>query len=247
MKLLCLDIGNTSITICDYKNEKLGEITRVASDENFINQLTKYNLGSFDYIILCSVVPNLTKLLINYCKNHSINIYEINYKNSHLNLHVDNPSEVGNDRICNAIAAKKLNFNPSIIIDFGTATTFDVINKDGAYIGGVICPGINLSLQTLHKAAARLPRVAVAKPDKVIGTTTVSAMTSGIYHGYIGLIKNIVELITLELKYKTKIILTGGLADLFSKNLGINNIIKKNLTIEGLYLAYKNAKLKKND
>ena len=133
----------------------------------------------------------------------------------------------------------------SIVIDFGTATTFDVINKDGAYIGGVICPGINLSLQTLHKAAARLPRVAVAKPDKVIGTTTEKAMTSGIYHGYIGLIKNIVELISLELKYKTKIILTGGLADLFSKNLGINNIVKKNLTIEGLYLAYKNAKLKK--
>ena len=174
MKLLCLDIGNTSIAICDYKNEKLGEITRVASDENFINQLTRYNLGSFDFIILCSVVPNLTKLLINYCKNHSINIYEINYKNSHLNLHVDNPSEVGNDRICNAIAAKKLNFNPSIIIDFGTATTYDVINVDGDFIGGAIAPGIDVSADYLINKTALLKDTIYKFPPKVIGKNTVS-------------------------------------------------------------------------
>ena len=164
-------------------NEKLGEITRVASDENFINQLTKYNLGNFDYIILCSVVPNLTKLLINYCKNHSINIYEINYKNSHLNLHVDNPSEVGNDRICNAIAAKKLNFNPSIIIDFGTATTYDVINNDGDFIGGAIAPGIDVSADYLINKTALLKDTIYKFPQKVIGKNTISNIQSGVMYG----------------------------------------------------------------
>ena len=89
---------------------------------------------------------------------------------------------------------------PCIIIDFGTATTFDVVNKVGTYVGGVICPGINLSLQTLHSAAARLPRIAVIKPDRVIGDTTIKAMSSGIYYGYIGLIKHIVELIYIRIR-----------------------------------------------
>ena len=102
----------------------------------------------------------------------------------------------------------------------------------------IISPGINLSLQTLHAAAARLPRIAVTEPKNVIGKNTTDAMSSGIYFGYIGLIKHLIEEITLELGYKTKIILTGGQANLFSEKIGTSNIVKKNLTIEGLYLAF---------
>ena len=241
MKLLCLDIGNTSITICDYKNEKLGEITRVASDENFINQLTRYNLGSFDFIILCSVVPNLTKLLINYCKNHSINIYEINYKNSHLNLHVDNPSEVGNDRICNAIAAKKLNFNPSIIIDFGTATTYDVINNDGDFIGGAIAPGIDVSADYLINKTALLKDTIYKFPPKVIGKNTISNIQSGVMYGGLASVEGMIKLIDAEIdNVSNNIIITGGFGKLISKKINIKHTYIESLTIEGMLQVFFN-------
>ena len=253
---LVVDIGNTNIVFALLIDNLVKHKWRVATDINrtsdeyyiWLSSILKKSF-KINAIIIGSVVPEVTEQIKISCYNYfKKKVYVIN-EDLKINfpIKIENKEEVGTDRLVNSIAAWNFYKKASIVIDFGTATTFDVINKDGAYIGGVICPGINLSLQTLHKAAARLPRVAVAKPDKVIGTTTVKAMTSGIYHGYIGLINNIVELITLELKYKTKIILTGGLADLFSKNLGINNIVKKNLTIEGLYLAYKNAKLKKND
>ena len=244
MKLLCLDIGNTSITICDYKNEKLGEITRVASDENFINHLTRYNLGSFDFIILCSVVPNLTKLLINYCKNHSINIYEINYKNSHLNLHVDNPSEVGNDRICNAIAAKKLNFNPSIIIDFGTATTYDVINNDGDFIGGAIAPGIDVSADYLINKTALLKDTIYRFPQKVIGKNTISNIQSGVMYGGLASVEGMIKLIDAEIGDESNnIIITGGFGKLISEKINIKHTYIESLTIEGmLQVFFKNQK-----
>ena len=244
MKLLCLDIGNTSITICDYKNEKLGEITRVASDENFINQLTRYNLGSFDFIILCSVVPNLTKLLINYCKNHSINIYEINYKNSHLNLHVDNPSEVGNDRICNAIAAKKLNFNPSIIIDFGTATTYDVINNDGDFIGGAIAPGIDVSADYLINKTALLKDTIYKFPPKVIGKNTISNIQSGVMYGGLASVEGMIKLIDAEIGDESNnIIITGGFGKLISEKINIKHTYIESLTIKGmLEVFFKNQK-----
>ena len=253
---LVVDIGNTNIvfalitkSIVKYKWRVSTDINRT-SDEYYIlfSSILKNNF-KINEIIIGSVVPEVTEEIkmssYNYLKKK---VYVVN-EDLKINfpMKIDNKQEVGTDRLVNSIAAWNIYKKASIVIDFGTATTFDVVNKDGAYIGGVICPGINLSLQTLHQAAARLPRVAIAKPNKVIGNSTVNAMTSGIYHGYIGLIKHMVELITLELGYKTQIILTGGLADLFSENLGISNIVKKNLTIEGLYLAYKQWKVKKND
>ena len=244
MKLLCLDIGNTSITICDYKNEKLGEITRVASNENFINHLTNYYIENFDFIILCSVVPSLTKILINYCKNHSINIYEINYKNSHLNLHVDNPSEVGNDRICNAIAAKKLNFNPSIIIDFGTATTYDVINFDGDFIGGAIAPGIDISADYLINKTALLKDTIYKFPPKVIGKNTVSNIQAGVMYGGLASVEGMIKLIDAEIgDVSNNIIITGGFGKLISEKINIKHTYNELLTIEGmLEVFFKNQK-----
>ncbi len=246
---LVVDIGNTNIVfalldkgIVEHKWRVSTDINRT-SDEYYI-WLSKILKDSYNIIevIIGSVVPEVTQEIKTSCSNYLKVKVSVIGEDTEINfpIKVENKKEVGTDRLVNSIAAWSIYKKPSIIIDFGTATTFDVVNKSGAYVGGVICPGINLSLQTLHSAAARLPRIAISKPDQVIGTSTVNAMSSGIYYGYIGLIKHVVKLITLELDYKTIIILTGGLANLFSENLGVDNIVKKNLTIEGLYLAYKN-------
>ena len=253
---LIVDIGNTNIVFAllvdgavKYKWRVSTNINRT-SDEYYI-WLSTIIKDSFNIhnVVIGSVVPEVTQEIKSSCYRYlKKNVYVIN-EDIEINfpINIENKKEVGTDRLVNSLAAWSVYKKPCIIIDFGTATTFDIVNKAGAYVGGVICPGINLSLQTLHSAAARLPRIAVIKPDKVIGDNTIKAMSSGIYYGYIGLIKHIVELITLELEYESNIILTGGLADLFSENLGISNVVKKNLTIEGLYLAYKNYKVENND
>ena len=122
------------------------------------------------------------------------------------------------------------------------ATTFDVVGKTGVYLGGVIAPGVNLSINALHSAAARLPRIAITKQEEVIGKNTVSAMSSGIYWGYIGLIKNILYKIKSELNYKMLILATGGLSDLFIDEVSEDIIVNKDLTIKGLFIAYEEGK-----
>ena len=253
---LVVDIGNTNIVFAlldkgfvKYKWRVSTDINRT-SDEYYIwlKTILKDNFN-IKTVIIGSVVPEVTEEIKRVCLNYlKKKVYVVNEDvKVNIPIKVENSKEVGTDRLVNSLAAWNSFKEACIIIDLGTATTFDVVNKNGAYIGGVICPGINLSLQTLHAAAAQLPRIAIAKPEQVIGNTTIKAMTSGIYYGYIGLIKYIVELTSLELKYKAKIILTGGLAELFSENLGINNIVKKNLTIDGLFLAYKQNKVGTND
>src|ERR1700678_539869 len=127
-------------------------------------------------------------------------------------IKVDNPNEVGADRLLNTLAGGQHFGGPLIVVDFGTATTFDVVDKDGAYLGGVIAPGINLSLEALHQAAARLPRIGISRPQAVIGTSTVPAMQSGLYWGYIGLIEGLLTRIKAEFGGQMKVISTGGLA-----------------------------------
>ena len=145
-------------------------------------------------VIIGSVVPEATEEIKKSCYNFlKKKVFVIN-EDIKINfpIKVENKKEVGTDRLVNSLAAWSFYKEATIIIDFGTATTFDVVDKSGAYVGGIICPGVNLSLQTLHSAAARLPRIAVTKPNQVIGKSTVQAMSSGIYFGYIGLIKHIV-------------------------------------------------------
>ena len=243
---LIIDIGNTNIVFAIIKEGRVKEKWRISTDINRTSDeyylwLSKIlqNKTNLNSVVVGSVVPEVTEEIKRACKNYfNSNVFiinediEISFPTS-----VESFKEVGTDRLVNSLAAWDSYNEPCIIIDFGTATTFDVVDKLGNYTGGLICPGINLSLKTLHTAAARLPSIAVATPKQIIGKTTVDAMTSGIYFGYIGLIKYIIELITLELGYETKVILTGGLANLFSEKIGIKNIIRKNLTIEGLYLA----------
>jgi type III pantothenate kinase len=151
-------------------------------------------------------------------------------------IRLDNPDEVGADRLLNALAAHVIYQGPLVVIDFGTATTFDVVDQDGGYCGGVIAPGINLSIEALHQAAARLPRIAIGRPQSVIGRSTIPAMRSGIYWGYVGLIEGLVARIETEYGRPLKTIATGGLAPLFAEGSPILTRIDPDLTLEGLRL-----------
>jgi len=152
-------------------------------------------------------------------------------------IEVDRPQEVGADRLLNALAAHRHYRGPLIVIDLGTATTFDVVSADGAYQGGVIAPGINLSIEALHKAAARLPRIGIGRPQAAIGRDTVSAMQSGIFWGYVGLIEGIVARIRGEAANPAmKVIATGGLAPLLAEGTSVIGRVDPDLTLEGLRL-----------
>jgi type III pantothenate kinase len=155
-----------------------------------------------------------------------------------INILIDRPDEVGADRLVNSLAAHKIYGGPIIVVDFGTATTFDVINKDGAYIGGIISPGVNLSMDALDMATARLPRIAISKPSKVIGTNTITAMQSGIFWGYISLLEGIIYRIKQETKYEMKVVATGGLSKLFITYTDSINNIDEDLTLKGIALTW---------
>ena len=149
-------------------------------------------------------------------------------------IRMDNPEEVGADRLLNALAAHRTYQGPLVVIDFGTATTFDVVAADGAYIGGIIAPGINLSIEALHRAAARLPRIGIGRPQSVIGRSTVPAMQSGIYWGYIGMIEGLVGRIQTEFGARLKVIATGGLAPLLAEGTTVIERIDPEITLNGL-------------
>ena len=253
MNYLIIDIGNTNIVLAVFDGTTILKRWRISS---FLNRTSdeyivwlKYIQNEnykFKEIIIGSVVPDITQEL----KTAIINLFKIKpliiADDIKVNFptELDVPSEIGTDRIVNALCAWRLYQKPSIIIDFGTATTFDVVGKKGIYLGGVIAPGVNLSINALQSAAARLPRIAITKQDNVIGKNTVSAMTSGIYWGYIGLIKNILLKIEKELNYKMLILATGGLSDFFSNEIAKGIIINKDLTLKGLYMAYHESQTK---
>lgn len=152
---------------------------------------------------------------------------------------VDPGTQVGPDRLVNTVAGFDLFGGDLIIVDYGTATTFDVVASDGAYIGGVIAPGVNLSLEALHQAAAALPHVDVSKPEKVVGTNTVACMQSGVFWGYVGLVKEVVERIKAERERPMKVIGTGGLATLFQQGDTLFDVFEEDLTMHGLTVIHK--------
>ncbi|AQS85242.1 MAG: type III pantothenate kinase [Acetobacter aceti] len=153
---------------------------------------------------------------------------------------LDNPTEVGVDRLLNGLAAQRLYGGPLVVIDFGTATTFDVVAEDGTYLGGIIAPGINLSVEALHMAAARLPRIGIGRPEGglVIGKNTNTAMRSGVFWGYVGLIEGLVERVKREFGAPMKVLATGGLAPLFSEGTQVFDHIDPELTINGLRFLF---------
>jgi type III pantothenate kinase len=150
----------------------------------------------------------------------------------------ENPAEVGADRIVNGVAAFDKYGGPCIVVDFGTATTFDCVSARGEYMGGVICPGIGISADALFQRTARLPRVDIRKPARVVGTTTVGSLQSGLYYGYLGLVDGILELLLAELGKGTKVVATGGLGELMGKGSKYISEVDELLTLDGLRIIW---------
>ena len=246
MKLIG-DIGNTDVKIClidnNFKIKKKVIIKSNIINKSKIKNKLKFTLmykNKLDKIIFSSVVPKIYNQFSSYFKqNFKINTIEI--KKIKLNKLIDikvNKKQVGSDRLANSIAAIDMKKN-YIIIDFGTATTFDVLIKK-KYLGGVISPGINLSLKNLINKASLIPEINLKKISNVIGKNTIDAVRSGFFWGYAGLIDNMIKLIKKQTKSEFKIILTGGLADLYKNSINAKCKVDKDLTIKGIIKITKN-------
>jgi len=250
--LLVIDAGNTNTVFAVYDNDKISGQWRIATDAKrtsdeygiWLMQIMSYSGIDHKRIkaaIMSSVVPqavfSLRMLVRQYFNTELLIVGETNIKLGII-AKIDRPSDVGADRLVNAVAAWQRYHTPLIVIDFGTATTFDVVDNEGDYVGGVIAPGVNLSLEALHRAAAKLPNVTVVRPIRVTGKDTVQAMQSGIYYGYVGLIEGITSRIKEEAGIPMRVIATGGLAPLFAKATTVINALEPDLIIEGLRLIY---------
>ena len=235
------DIGNTEVKICLFSRNK-NLVKKITLKTNLINnKYLKKNLSIFvkknrtiNKVIFSSVVPKVYNL-INFYFSKNLKIYCIEIKKLNLNKLIKinvNRKQIGSDRLCNAIGVND-NKNNYIIIDFGTATTFDVVIKN-KYLGGIIAPGLSLSLNTLISKASLIPSLKLKKVHKILGKNTISAVRSGFYWGYIGLVQNIIDKISKQTNKKYKVILTGGFSHLFVKSIKQKCIIDKDITIKGL-------------
>jgi type III pantothenate kinase len=198
--------------------------------------------GDIDAAIIATVVPDSLYALKTLCaKTFGTTPLVVGEGAVDLGLDVllENPAEVGADRLVNAVAAFETYGGPLIVVDFGTATTFDVIDKQGAYAGGVIAPGIHLSVEALYMAAARLPRIKVERPDRVIGNSTVSAMQSGVFFGYVAMVEGLAQRIKGEFGFSMDVVATGGLAELFTGATDVIRVADADLTARGLFLIHR--------
>jgi len=245
--LLAIDVGNTNTVFALYRDrEALGQwrisTVRERTADEYAAALTQlmalkgFGQGDIGAAAICSVVPQALTPLKSMCQEFFGCAAKVVGENLGVTIAVviDNPREVGADRLVNAVAAHARYGGPLIVVDFGTATTFDVVDGDGRYCGGVIATGINLSLEALHRAAAKLPRVAVERPPQVIGSSTVTAMQSGVYWGYVSLIEGMVARIKAEFGAPMKVIATGGLAGLFAGATEAIEHVDRDLTMAGL-------------
>ena len=245
--LLVVDAGNTNVVFAVHDGRGWAGIWRIAtepqrtSDEYAVWLLTLLNLQGIkrelvSAAVIGTVVPAALYHLRRLCRDWFF--VEPLIARASLDwgfeILVDNPNEVGADRLLNSLAAHARYRGPLVVIDFGTATTFDVVDKNGAYLGGVIAPGINLSIEALHKAAARLPRIGIGRPQAIIGRSTIPAMQSGIYWGYVGLIEGLVGRIQGEYGDHLKVIATGGLAPLLAEGTTVIEVIDPDITLDGL-------------
>ena len=253
--LLAIDSGNTNIVfaVFDTDNKLKGE-WRSSTENNWtadelgvwLAQLLKIeniNRTDINAAIIATVVPATLFALKHLCTKY-FECEPLVVGNAGVDLGLDvqieKPSQAGSDRLVNTVAAFETYGGPLIVIDFGTATTFDVVGKDGSYQGGAIAPGINLSMEALHQAAAQLPRIEVKRPSRVIGKNTVDCMLSGTFWGYIGMIEGLVVRLKQEMDIgKVSVISTGGLSPLFSDNCDVIEVADADLTLRGLLAIYR--------
>lgn len=249
--LLAIDVGNTTTAIGIFKGKRLVNNWRIATivqrsaDEHYIileNLFRSHKIRKegIKALVISCVVPSLLSALEELAKNYfriKPLIVSPGIKTG-ISIKYDDPREVGADRIVNAVAAYEKYGGPIIVVDFGTATTFDVISKKGEYLGGVVAPGIQISSDALFEKAARLPRVEIIKPKRVIGKDTVSSIQSGLIYGFVGQVDEIIRRINKELKARPRVIATGGLARLIASESKTIAKVDPLLTLEGLRLIY---------
>lgn len=256
--LLAIDVGNTNLVCAVFSGDTLLGQWRLATrmdrtaDEYAITlqqllALKKIPLEHIEAAIIGCVVPPVLFPLGKALREHFM-LSPLVVGEGDLTVDmpvlIDRPQELGADRLVNAFAARHAYGNDLLVLDFGTATTFDLVNGEGAYAGGVIAPGVNLSLDALQRAASKLPRVAVQHPKKVIGSSTVSAMESGIYYGYVAMIEGLIQRIENEYGHPLKVVATGGLAGLFNSATHSIQLRDTDLTINGLKLLYTQHQMK---
>lgn len=249
--ILVVDVGNTNIVLGIYKGKQLLHHWRISTNRSgtvdeygiTIHNLFQYagiSLQQIEGVAISSVVPPLMGLLEQLCAkymNKTPLIVGPGVKTG-LNIRYENPREVGADRIVNSVAAIEKYGAPLIVVDFGTATTFDYIDEEASYIGGAIVPGIGISTEALYQRAAKLPRIELTKPKSVVGRNSVSSMQAGIIFGYVGQVDGIVNRIKKEFNVSPKVIATGGLADLIFAESETIEVVDPMLTLEGLRLIY---------
>lgn len=249
--ILVIDVGNTNVVIGIYEGDKLVHHWRLSTNRTATSDeygIMLHNLFSIagvkakqiEGVMISSVVPPLMFILEKLCLNY-LNITPLIVGpgiKTGLNIRYENPREVGADRIVNSVAAIELYGPPLIIVDFGTAITFDYVDEKGEYIGGAIAPGINISTEALYRSAAKLPRIELDKPKSVIGRNSVQSMQAGIIYGYAGQVDGVVERIREEFSAEAQVVATGGLADLISDESKTIQIVNPLLTLEGLRIIY---------
>lgn len=249
--LLCIDTGNTNTVFSVWDGSRFLAHWRISTDhrrtadEYFVWLSTLMSVQKLDLqigsCIISSTAPRVVFNLRVLCNRYfATRPLVVGRPDCLLPVapRVDQGTKIGPDRLVNTLAAFDLHGPDLIVVDFGTATTFDVVANDGAYVGGVISPGVNLSLEALHMGAASLPHVDVTMPDSVVGANTVACIQSGIFWGYIGLVEGIVKRIRMERDRPMKVVATGGLAPLFDQGFDLFDAIEDDLTAHGLRLIY---------
>lgn len=250
--LFVIDVGNTNVVMGIYEGDVLRFSYRMATDRTRssdeigffflqILQNSKVEIQQIEDVVISSVVPPIMHSLENavrkYIKKEPLIVNSATALP--MNILLDNPSELGADRIVNAIAAHELYGGPVIVIDFGTATTFCAVAQNGDYLGGIIYPGLKISIDALVERTAKLPRIEISKPEHVIGKNTVESMQSGLIHGYAGMVDSLVRKMGNEMgAHSLSVVATGGLSTLISKESETITHINRDLTLVGLKIIY---------
>lgn len=249
--LLAIDVGNTNVVIGVFQGDNLIADWRLATNSHtmpdeyavLLSSLLGHcglGMANIDASIIASVVPKLTANLREMVEKYTKARVLIVGAGMELGVRIglDNPKEIGADRVVNALAAHRLYGGPAIVIDLGTATTFDAVSGDGVYLGGAIAPGLITSVEALSRATARLPRVDMVKPEKAIGTDTLGAMQSGIVLGHAAMVEGMVSRIAAEMGNAPRVIATGGFCNLIAEQVPAIKFVDKALTLKGLKLMY---------